>query len=404
VGHGKPRCRLTRGRHKVVVEGKRSFATMRGQFFEDACAATGLTDFGADDFSAGFDLFLNCLDSETTLSAEGRAMTIGQIQMFLISRLHSEQGWKTRPDCLTRPIAAPLIITGIVRSGTTALHQLLSLDPQFQGLEHWLTRAPQVRPPRAAWGDNPAYLKAAGVVDAMIDGAPEMKADHMMSAAEVEESIFLLPQSFTCNMFPSQWNIPSYDAWYRRQDETMSYARFAKNLQLIGADAPERRWLLKNPTDLLAMDAVLNVFPDALVVQTHRDPLQAVPSVANLIAAARRLFEGVQSDQAAVGRRETEFWALALARAAKARTRVRMPVFDVEFSDIVRDLLGVARAIYAHFVLTLEPAVEVAMRRWLADHPRRSVTLQRFTPENFGVPAQALLAQYEEYRAWRGYK
>jgi hypothetical protein len=225
----------------------------------------------------------------------------------------------------------------------------------------------------------------------------------MMSAEEVEESIFLLPQSFTCNMFPSQWNIPGYDAWYRQEDETASYARFAKNLQLIGADAPDRRWLLKNPTDLYAMDAVLNVFPDAMIVQTHRDPLQAVPSVANLIAAARRLFEGAQSDPTEVGRRETEFWAQALKRAMQARTRTKVPVFDVEFTDIVRDLLGVVRAIYTHFGLTLAPAVEAMMRVWLADHPRQSVTLHRFAPEDFGVTTASLLKRYEEYRARRGY-
>jgi hypothetical protein len=387
----------------MLTTGVQSFTAMRDDFFGAARAATGLADFGPDDYVAGFDLFLDCLDRETVLSDAGRAMTIGQIELFLASRLYSEQGWKMRPDCLRRPIAAPLVITGIVRSGTTALHKLLSMDPQFQGLEHWLTRAPQVRPPRAAWADNPAYRRAVSVVNAMVDSAPEMKTDHMMSAEEVEESIFLLPQSFTCNMFPSQWNIPSYDSWYRQQDETASYARFAKNLQLIGADTPGRRWLLKNPTDLYAMDAVLNVFPDAMIVQTHRDPLQAVPSVANLIAAAQRLFEGAQSDPAEVGRREMEFWALALERATRARARAKVPVFDVEFSDIVRDLPGVARAIYTHFGLTLAPSVEAAMRVWLADHPRQSVTLHRFAPEDFGVSTASLLERYGDYRTWRGY-
>src|SRR5580698_8679242 len=140
----KPRCISIRGPHDV--KHARPFSAMRGDFLAAASAATGLTDFGDDDFSPGLDLFLDCLDRETLLSDGGRDMTMGQIKMFLASRLHSEQGWKSRPDALRRPISAPLIITGIVRSGTTALHKLLSMDPQFQGLEHWLTRAPQVRP------------------------------------------------------------------------------------------------------------------------------------------------------------------------------------------------------------------------------------------------------------------
>lgn len=380
-----------------------NFTASRQSFFDAASAATRLDDFGQDDYSEGFDLFLDCLDRETTLSAAGRAMTIGQIEMFLASRLYSEAGWKQRPDALRRPVQAPLIITGIVRSGTTALHKLMSIDPQFQGLEHWLARAPQPRPPRASWAGIPAYRNAAGVLDGMIEDAPEMKADHMMAADEVEESIFLLPQSFTNNMFPSQWNIPSYDAWYRRQDETASYRRFAKNLQLIGADEPERRWLLKNPTDLLAMDAVLNVFPDAMIVQTHRDPLQAVPSVASLIAAARRLFEGVQSDPAEVGRRETEFWALALARAEATQGRTQKPLFDLEFSDFAQDQLGAVKAIYRHFGLELNREVEAAMQAWLARNPRKSTSLHRFTPEDFGVKTSALRARYADYRTRHGY-
>jgi hypothetical protein len=380
-----------------------SFQAERDRFFERAAAATGLGDFGADDYGEGLDRFLASLDEETRLSPQGRAMTVGLIEMQLIGRLHSEAGWRRRPDALDRPVKAPLIITGIVRSGTTALHKLMSMDPQFQGLEHWITRAPQPRPPRARWNEIPAYRKAVQVIEGMIAGAPEFEADHMMSADEVEESIFLLPQSFTNNMFPSQWNIPGYDAWYQQQDETPSYARFKKNLQLIGADAGDKRWLLKNPTDLLAMDAVLNVFPDAMIVQTHRDPLQAIPSIANLIHAARKLFEGAHSDPAAVGRRETEFWALALARAERARQRTRQPVFDLEFNAFVQDQLGAVKAIYRHFGLELRLEVEAEMQAWLDAHPRRSNTLHRFTPEAFGVSAGALAERYADYRRAHGY-
>lgn len=385
-------------------QGHAGFAARRDQFLAAAIVTAGLADFGADDYSEGLDLFLNCLDQETTLSPEGAAMTAGQIEMFLVSRLYSEDGWKRRLDAVKKPIIAPLIITGIVRSGTTALHKLLSLDPQFQGLEHWITRAPQPRPPRSLWRDNPAYRKAADVVSTMIDNAPEMQADHMMSAEDVEESIFLLPQTFCSNMMCSQWKIPAYDAWWRRQDETPSYQRFARNLQLIGADAPDQRWLLKNPTDLYAMNAVLNVFPDARIVQTHRDPLFSIPSIASLIAAARRLFEGAQSDPLAVGRRESEFWALALERAAQARLRVQGSVFDIEFTDFVGNQLGTVQALYRHFGLDMTETVEAAMRDWLACHPHRCETASRhYRMEDFGLDAGALAERYVDYRRARGY-
>jgi hypothetical protein len=375
----------------------------RDRFFAEAVQITGLSDFGIDDYSDGLAMFFDALDKEVVLTPSGRAMTHEQIVALLASRLYSEEGWKRRPDALAQPVKAPLVITGIVRSGTTALHKLLSVDPQFQGLEHWLARAPQPRPPREAWRDLPAYQRAAQLTDDIITGAPVMKTDHMMSSDEVEESIFLLPQTFTNNMFPSQWNIPTYDRWYRQQDETDSYVRFRKNLQLIGANDADKRWLLKNPTDLLAMDALLNAFPDAMIVQMHRDPLQSIPSVCNLLAAHRRMFEGENADVAAVGRRETDFWAEALERAWQARPRTQKPVLDIEFGDFIHDQLGTVKMIYRCFGLELQPEVEEMMVQWLDEHPRTSATLHRFSSEDFGVSEAALRNRFAAYRERQGY-
>jgi hypothetical protein len=382
---------------------KSHYAARRADLLEAAQKATGLTDFGKDDFLEGLDLFLHCLDHGPSLSPAGEAMTFGQLQMFLESRLYSEEGWKRHPDAAQKPLAAPLIITGIVRSGTTALHRLMSIDPQFQGLEHWLAWAPQPRPPRPQWPDIPAYRKVTAVMESMIASAPELRDDHMMSADGVEESMFLLPQTFCNNTFPAQWHVPAYDAWYLAQDETPSYRRLAKNLALIGANDPDKRWLLKNPADLRAMDAVLNVHPDAMIVQTHRDPIQSIPSVANLIFAAQRMFAGDAANPHNVGQRETAFWADAVKRGAAARHRTKKPVFDLEFADFVRDQMGAVRAIYAYFSLELRPEVDRQMQSWLAAHPRKSTSMQRFTPEDFGVKTGEMRTLYADYRAGRGY-
>jgi hypothetical protein len=278
----------------------------------------------------------------------------------------------------------------------------MSVDPQFQGLEHWLCRAPQPRPPREKWQEIPAYRKAVGLANNMMEGAPEMKSDHMMSADEVEESIFLLPQLFVDNTFPSQWNVPTYDRWFLEQDKTPSYARLAKNLQLIGMNDPDRRWLLKNPSDLMAMDAVLSVFPDAMIVQTHRDPVQAIPSISNLLAALHRMYAPT-ADQKSVGARERDFWALALQRAHAASGKAQRPVFDVEFGDFISDQLGTVKAIYRHFDLPLSPEVEADMQIWLDQNPRNSLSLQRFQPEDFGLSGDEIRDRFSFYRTMRGY-
>jgi hypothetical protein len=381
---------------------KLGLRAQRDKIIQKAASETGLSDFGPDDYLDALDRVLDSIDHETKLSPEGFELTVNQIGAQLVGRLHSEAGWKQFPESLSRPINGPLIITGIVRSGTTALHRLMSVDPQFQGLEHWLCRAPQPRPPREKWQEISAYRKAVGLANNMMEGAPEMKSDHMMSADEVEESIFLLPQLFVDNTFPSQWNVPTYDRWFLEQDKAPSYARLAKNLQLIGMNDPDRRWLLKNPSDLVAMDAVLSVFPDAMIVQTHRDPVQAIASISNLLAALHRMYAPT-ADQKSVGARECDFWALALQRAHAASGKAQRPVFDVEFGDFITDQLGTVKAIYRHFDLFLSPEVEADMQIWLDRHPRNSSSLQRFQPEDFGLSGDGIRDRFSFYRTRRGY-
>lgn len=379
------------------------FAAAKQQLMDQACALSGLTDFGAGDFDAGLDLLLNLLEDEARPSTPfARQASASYIRGFLVSRLHSQAGWAAFPETQSPKIARPLIITGIPRSGTTALHRLLSMDPQFQGLETWIARTPIPRPPRATWEEDPRYQAVKVELEAMIAVAPELRDDHMMRADGVDENLMLLPQTFCNNGIATQWDLPTYDAWYRRQDETASYRRFAANLNLIGRCEPHRRWLLKNPTDTFAIDAVLNVFPEAMVVQTHRDPVQAIPSVVNLVAAAQAMLQGHVSTQRIMAR-EADFWREALRRMEAAKAGRPQQFFDVEFREFIQDQLGVVRRIYAHFGLGLSEPTEQRMRHWLAANPRRPGALQRHRSEEFGMSAASLAERYADYRSDRGY-
>lgn len=378
------------------------FVGQRQKLCEEATRRTGLDDFGEPDFHEALDLLLDDL-AASGLSPMGATAARENVLGHLTGRLRSNAGFKANPEAMRRPVVRPLIVTGIVRSGTTALHKLLSMDPQFQGVEHWLCAAPQPRPPRSQWAGNPDFQQAKGILDAMIAQAPEFLEDHGMAVDTVEESLNLLPQSFCSNMFPSQFAVPNYDRWYRAQDDTPSYRRFADNLRLVGA-YDDRTWLLKNPTDTYSLREVLNVFPDAMVVQTHRDPLQSIPSVVNLIAAAHRMFRGEKADVPGVYAREEGFWTEALARADAVKDSHPGVVLDVQFGDFVKDQLGVVAQIYDHFGLRLSAEAEAAMRGWLSANPRRSTTMQRFTPEDYGHSSGALKERYAAYRRRYGYE
>ncbi len=379
-----------------------ALATAHDRLREEAVRRTGHDDFGADDYREGYDRLLGELDG-IGLSDAGASAMREQIVDYLAGRLRSVAGFKQQREAMARPIVRPLIITGIVRSGTTALHKLLSMDPQFQGIEHWITFAPQPRPARAEWPGNPDFERASAKLAAMAAVAPEMIEDHGMAVDTVEESLHILPQSFCSNMFPSQTSIPEYDAWYKSTDDTFSYSHFADNLRLIGANDPQRTWLLKNPTDAFSLQQVLNVFPDAMIVQTHRDPLQAVPSIVNLLAGAHRFYVGEQADMAKVFAREQEMWALAVERADAVKATIPGRVVDVDFGNFVRDQMGVVQKIYDHFGLILSAPAETAMRNWLAANPRKSTTMQRFTPEDWGGSTDNLVERYAAYRERYGF-
>jgi hypothetical protein len=367
-----------------------TYSTMlstRNKLIDDAIAETGLDDFGSPSFLRNMERHLMSIDACGMLTRAGTKASDGQIGAFLRTLLHAQAGLKARPDVLHLPITKPLIITGIPRSGTTALHRLLSVDPQFQGLEHWLTRTPTPRPPREIWTRLPAYRDAKAKVDAIIAKAPEMLTEHMFSVDGVEETIWLLAATFCSNFFPEQWTSPSYDAWYHHVDERPIYLWMADVLRLIGADSSDKRWLMKNNSDLFSIDALLAAFPDAMIVQTHRDPVQAIPSTINLMYPIHRIYEEGKADPEAIARREIHFWKIALDRMETAKAQKRARYLDVDFRDFVSDQMGTVQKIYEDFDIPLKAEVEAEMRLWLAEHPRRAGEMQRHKAESYGTPS-----------------
>lgn len=379
-----------------------AFSASKDALLREASDRCGLSNFGSDDFREGYDRLLDDLD-HAGLSAEGADMLREVIIANLTARLKAAEGFKRRADAIGGSIHRPLVITGIVRSGTTALHKLLSMDPQFQGPEHWLCAAPQPRPARAQWSQNADFQTAKAALDAMIAVAPEVLDDHGMAVDSVEESLNVLSASFCSNMWPSSLVVPAYDDWYRATDDTFAYRFLADVLKLIGADSPSLTWLLKNPTDTYSMREMLNVFPDAMIVQTHRDPLQSIPSLCNLLAGAHRAYRGDGAKIDKVYAREEEFWALAMERAEAVKQTIPGQYIDIEFRDFVKDQMGVVRAIYAYFGLRLSEQADNAMSGWLEANPRRSTMMHRFRPEDFGGSTEQLLKRYAPYRAERGY-
>jgi len=250
-----------------------------------ASQVTGLEDFGPHDYGDGLAELIASYERDADLTPRGEKVARAMLRGALAARLLSEAGWRAHPEHAQVSVGRPLFVTGLPRTGTTALHRLLTADPAHQGLELWLAEAPQPRPPRDTWDANPVFRYIQAGCERHHVEHPEFMGVHYMAADQVEECWQLLRQSMRSISWECLAHLPSYSAWLAGQDWTGAYRRHRRNLQLIGL-GDGRRWVLKNPSHLFALDALLAVYPDALIVQTHRAPEVAIASVCSLAAQA----------------------------------------------------------------------------------------------------------------------
>ena len=368
------------------------------QLYEQASKATGLTDFG-DGFQQGLRVVLTSIDADARLTPAGEKLVWDALVITLCARAVTEQGWRLYPEYKQANISRPLVITGIPRSGTTALHKLLAVDPQFQGFEHWLTTCPMPRPPRESWASNPLYAQAVRFVEGVFETSPEFRSAHNVVVDELDECLEILRQSFVSNRWACTWTSPSYDAWWQTQSEVGSYRRFADVMRLICAHDPDRRWLLKNPGHIANLNLLFDVLPDAIVIQTHRDPVQAVASMASTLFHLHAAFEGegAKISQPLLGARELEKWAAAADHALDVRKRRADQIIDVNHTEFHLAPMEVVGRIYSHAGLHLSAKVEAAMARRVAEKPELSHGAHRYVLADYGVTAEEIRERFRNY-------
>jgi len=350
-----------------------------------AARRTGLTEFGVDDYTDGLAVLLDSYASEAGLTPLGAKAQRAFLRGVLTARLFSEAAWRSHPEYAQVPMERPVFVTGLPRTGTTALHRLLTADPASQGLEMWLAQVPQPRPPRHTWPDNPVFQYIQAGFSRHHEEHPEFMGVHYMAADQVEECWQLLQQSIRSISFETLAHVPGYSAWLRGQDWTGAYLRHRSNLQLIGLHDGGRRWVLKNPSHLFALDALLAAYPDALVIQTHRSPRTAIASACSLAAHASAGWSPVFTGTV-IGRTQLDLWArgLSLFTAQRAR-RDPEQFYDVLYDDLVADPAGTVEAIYEHFRLPLTGAAADAIRSLAASSRAGGDSPHRYTLDEFGL-------------------
>lgn len=363
-----------------------------------ATKLVGLDDFGdaaVDNYREALGVLLDSYRAEADLTPLGSKLSRVFLRGALAARLLSEAAFKAHPDYAQVGVDTPIFVTGLPRTGTTALHRLLSADPMHQGLQMWLAEFPQPRPPRDTWDANPVYQQLEAQFSQHHIENPEFMGLHYMSASEVEECWQLLRQSVHSVSYECLAHVPSYARWLAQQDWTPAYRRHRANLQLIGLNDVEKRWVLKNPSHLFALDALMAVYPDALVIQTHRPAETIIASVCSLNEHATqgwsRMFTG-----ATLGADQLDTWARGLEAFKAARAGYNPAQFyDVDYADFISDPIGAVESIYRHFGLDLSASALVEMHK-MNDESRRGPRAPKhvYSLADYGLSAEAVRERF----------
>jgi Sulfotransferase family len=374
-----------------------NFSARFDAFHEQACAATGLDDFGPRDYVEGMRQLLHDYDTHCRFSPGGVQAAEGSVVLALIGRLFDQQGIATHPEFAAAEIRQPIVILGPPRSGTTALHRLLAQDPANQWLAQWLGCTPMPRPPRDTWEQNRWYQMSKQGVDQVYAVNPAVKDIHAIFPDQADECHFIIEHSFWSPAYAGSANVPDYFAWIFQADTTPIYRRYRQVLGLI-AGGDTRRWVLKDPcTHPFALDTLLKTFPDACIVFTHRDPVSAMKSLASLTWEVRHWREPKLTPQQHA-RYELTWWGKAIARADAARARLDPSrVIDVHVDEFNRAPLATAERIYRHFGLALTDAARVAWQRQIDTDPRAGHGVHRHAVSDWGLDESEILQGVGSY-------
>lgn len=368
----------------------------------DAERATGLSDWGGPDlFEPAFrTLFASMRDSilnDAHLTARGLDGAELRLRDMAETRLRVVEDRKCRPEIAAQRIVAPIIILGLPRAGSTFLHNLLAQDPANRAPLSWEMLYPS--PPPAAETDDPRIGRAQHLLESIGSTASAMADFHSGGADLPEECHYLMESVGWSDNLSSLWKLSSYNRLRAGMDPGIGYRTHFFLLQAIQSTTPDRRILLKNPGHIFHVETLLATYPDALLVQTHRDPAKVMPSVTATIATMRRQNSELSTDEKSIARGNVRAFAAGLAKAMDlraSRPEVKRRFCDVHFRQLIRAPIKTARMIYDHFGLTLSDEAAAAMEKWLEtsdDH----LAKRKFRLADFDLDEAAIETAFAGY-------
>ncbi len=365
------------------------------ELLEEARGDAGLRDFGGDDFREPLRVLCETYD-HAPFDERGRKRNRRRVLGLLATRLRIEEALKKHPEIVQREIRSPMFLTGLPRSGTSALFNLLAKDPAARPLLLWETQFPDPIEGLEPGQSDPRYEMIKAYYEDAHKKNPEFSKIHFSSADTPEECVLLHAVSMNGVHHGVEVMLEPYASWYREQDLASMYRYYRTMLAMLDWQRPGERWLLKAPAHMWAIEAVLGEFPDASIVWSHRDPLMCTASICSMTYAIAQGSLDMPKD--VLGPVVMDFYATSLERGLAARDRSDPARFvDVTHDDFVRDSVGTARRIYEAFGLRLEGEAEAAMEAHMAANPKGKHGSHQYSLEEWGLDAEQVRGRFAPY-------
>ncbi len=355
--------------------------------------ATGLDDLGDYGFHEGLLRLTSSLEQEAHLTALGRVAARKRLVSLLETRLRLvARAGELGDEQITRPV----FVLGLPRTGTTVLYGMLAANPAMRSPASWEVARPFPAPTGI---DQQRVDLSQKDLEGFRKIAPGIDQIHPMSPFLPQECLALQAPEFASYEFPTTFPVPSYWAWLREQDMVPAYAfekLYLQHLQSGGMRG--EHWILKTPGHLMWLEALLEVFPDALLVHTHRNPTTVLASVSSLMSNIRSSMSD-RIDPVAIGREQLDAWSWGMERVMRARELVPPErVVDVLYDDTVARPVETVERVYAHLGLDYTPAVAQGVVDYLAANPRDKHGTHTYTLEEFGLDRDEVDAAFAGYR------
>jgi hypothetical protein len=368
------------------------------RFVEEAVKTTGLSDFDGESFREPLGRFLASAEEDARLNTLGRMTVRREVRTILENRLRVVDERKRHPEIANQRIEAPLVIAGLPRTGTSILHELMAQDPENRTPLTWEVVTPCPRPTPETYESDPRIAQTDAQFDQVDRVIPDFKKMHRMGGALPQECVMLLNYEFTGLQYFCSWRLQSYQRWLDEQDLTPAYRMHRQLLQHFQSAVPRPHWVLKSPQHLWTPGELLKTYPDARIVQTHRDPAKAVASVVSLVTLLRWLSSD-DVDPLECGADWTDQIERGLTRSVRSREADgdESRYYDLYFRDFMSDPIGSVRRIYAWAGREFSTVAEERMRAYVARHSVDEHGRHRYRAEDYGLVPDALRERFAHY-------